>query len=233
MHSFHLYQCDNKSTRLLILRIMQQKVTSNLFHNFRLECFNACNKAYFPRLDCQEIPNLDFYYGNNNYNRGYLFSRPESVKNGVEAVQDYEKCKSYIVENPLFEKANNSTRRQIRTHSCFSFCKNGIDYAFRGDNRPQCVDILPIQRDQIICIYPDDYCESSSVSNEIVISKGFVFSPIIAVFAILCADPLMFLMDFATIYLKKFKPSAESPIANCKLLSFQCFIVIVFIYVVA
>jgi hypothetical protein len=54
-----------------------------------------------------------------------------------------------------------------------------------------------------------------------------------AVFAILCADPLMFFMDFATIYLKKFKPSAESPKANCKLLSFQCFIAIVFIYAVA
>ena len=55
--------------------------------------------------------------------------------------------------------------RQVRTHTCFSYCRNGEDRDFIGDDRPYCIDLKPEQRDQIICLYKEEACEKTSVEN--------------------------------------------------------------------
>ena len=42
----------------------------------RLECYNACNKAFFPQLSCGRQDQMNFYFKWNHYNELYLFSRP-------------------------------------------------------------------------------------------------------------------------------------------------------------
>lgn len=112
-----------------------------------LECYNSCNKAYFPELECKDLGRVSFFYNHNQYDSLYIFSRPDQQTNGAQAVEDYETCKSYILSNPEYAMANSNPRRQIRTHTCFSYCANGEDYSFLGDDRPQCVDIPPSERD--------------------------------------------------------------------------------------
>lgn len=99
--------------------------------------------------------------------------------------------------------------RQIRTHSCFSYCRNGEDRNFKGDDRPECIEVEPAKRDQLICLYPDDTCETSSVSNPVVIgeynlngvSANLIISLEAALLAILIANPVQILWDFLTYYL--------------------------------
>ena len=49
-------------------------------HLCRLECYNGCNKAYFPELACVEKPEFDFYYKYNHFDKLYLFKRPDPKK---------------------------------------------------------------------------------------------------------------------------------------------------------
>jgi len=137
---------------------------------------------------------MSFYYKHNLYEELYLFTRPDPAKRGAEALKDYEVCKSYILDNPKYEIARSSTTRQTRTHSCFSYCANGEDLNFLGDDRPQCVDLEPSQRDQIICLYPEEECEKASVKGEVSLSlnpdnQNVVLAPSQAIFAVLIASP--------------------------------------------
>lgn len=113
---------------------------------------------------------MNFYYNMNKYESFYLFTKPEvtDFMEGLDrqedfegALSDYETCKGYILDNPLFEYVSNDPKRQIRTHSCFSYCANGADDNFKGDDRSECVDLPPSERDQIICLYPEDECENT------------------------------------------------------------------------
>ena len=114
---------------------------------FRLECYQDCNNAFFPQLNCQPLDWIDMYYNRNQYNDFYLFSRPDQATNGVKAVKDYERCKSFIQDNPNYPQARNDPTRQIRTHTCFSYCINGADSAVLGEDRQDCVDLPPSHRD--------------------------------------------------------------------------------------
>ena len=87
------------------------------------------------------------------------------------ALGDYEKCKSYILDFKDYPMVLDEPRRQIRTHSCFSYCRNGEDPNFMGDDRPECIELDPVERDRLICLYPDDQCESTSVSNPLILGK--------------------------------------------------------------
>ena len=76
----------------------------------RLDCYNACNKAFFPQLSCEEQEDMNFYFKWNHYSDMYLFSRPvpetfgETPLTGKDlvswksALKDYEQCKSYILD---------------------------------------------------------------------------------------------------------------------------------------
>lgn len=104
--------------------------------------------------------------------------------------------------------------RQIRTHTCFSYCKTGNDRDFLGDDRPDCIDIQkPEERDKIVCLYPEntdmgETCETTSVAGQMVLgdpANNYVFSPTIAIYAILLANPLQLLWDFLAVLLMKWK----------------------------
>jgi hypothetical protein len=104
----------------------------------------------------------------------YLFSRPQSEDYDLEswetALGDYNQCKSYILDFEGFQMSLSEPDRQVRTHSCFGVCRNGEDPNFKGDDRPECIELEPILRDQLVCLYPEETCESTSVSNPIVVA---------------------------------------------------------------
>jgi len=161
-----------------------------------------------------------FYYGHNLYKDTYLFSRPDPIVWGAEALQDYEQCKSYILQNPKYETARSDTglNRQVRTHTCFSFCASGEDKFILGDDRPQCVDLKPSERDQIVCLYPNDQCERTSVAGEVALSERKVnklpvdtaFAPALGIIAMLLANPIQFLFELACMFLFKYKANKDS-----------------------
>jgi hypothetical protein len=95
--------------------------------------------------------------------------------------------------------------RQIRTHSCFSYCTNGKNSAVLGEDRKECVDLKPELRDQIICVLPTDECEKTTVRGEVFLtaekSHTYSFSPALAMLAILASNPVQFVFDMLCIYL--------------------------------
>jgi len=97
----------------------------------------------------------------------YKFTRPDGDVWGEEAELDYDKCKGYIQQNSQYPVARGDRyqERQIRTHTCFTYCANGEDNNFLGDERQHCVDMPPHLRDSILCLYPDDTCEYTSVKG--------------------------------------------------------------------
>ena len=121
---------------------------------------------------CERQPQLDFYFMENHYSELYLFTKPraehflttagtddsllrrEQGAGFISALRDYEKCKSYVLDFLDLPMSRAEPDRQIRTHSCFSFCKNGDDPRFKGDDRPECISLEPALRDQLVCIYP-------------------------------------------------------------------------------
>mmetsp|Transcript_8182 Transcript_8182/g.9877 ORF Transcript_8182/g.9877 Transcript_8182/m.9877 type:complete len:160 (-) Transcript_8182:2430-2909(-) len=132
---------------------------------------------------------MDFYFKWNHYSDMYLFSRPAPEDFGVmplagkdltswqSALRDYETCKSYILDFKDYPMALAEPKRQIRTHSCFSYCRNGEDPNFMGDDRPDCIELQPQERDRLICLYPEDRCESTSVSNPWILGTMMFTNP--------------------------------------------------------
>lgn len=98
------------------------------------------------------------------------------------------------MNNPKYQTARSDPTRQVRTHTCFSYCTNGQDPAVLGDDRPDCVDLPPSERDQIICVNPIDECEKTTVSSEVYLStphkESNVFSPWLGFLAMLAANPV-------------------------------------------
>ena len=81
---------------------------------------------------------------------------------------------------------------------------------------------------------PTDTCEKTTVKGEVYLTEDedprYTFSPQIALYAILVANPLQFIFDLMCIYLQKMKINTESAKQNCKLLASQIFVTIIFIY---
>jgi len=100
--------------------------------------------------------------------------------------------------------------RQIRSHTCFSFCKNGDDPNFIGDDRKDCIGLAPEDRDQLVCLYPEETCESTTVSNPWVLgtikmknnNEQLLFGPEAGFFAMILANPFQILWDFLCFYLQ-------------------------------
>ena len=102
-----------------------------------------------------------------------------------------------------------------------------------GDDRPDCISLEPGLRDQLICLYPEDTCETTSVSNPLVIAEimqtdanskmvkeELLFSPEAALFGIIFANPCQILWDFMTAYLEKMPNDHENPKRSCLLLAY-------------
>ena len=66
-----------------------------------------------------------------------------------------------------------------------------------GDDRPDCIELDPQDRDQLVCLYPEDTCEATSVENPWVLGeyglKGtkekLLFAPEVGFFAMILANP--------------------------------------------
>ena len=139
----------------------------------------------------------------------------------LNALSDYEKCKGYILDYKEYPMSLAEPHRQIRTHTCFSFCKTGNDKDFLGDDRPECISIeKPEDRDKIVCLYPEpeETCEITSVANQYLI--GDPDQPIVialqqGIYAILFANPLQILWDYLAVTMMKWQFQKNNPIHAC------------------
>ena len=186
----------------------------------------------------------------NHYSDVYLFSRPTPEEYGAmplkgkdltsweNALSDYEICKSYVTDYKHYPMSRDEPDRQIRTHSCFSYCRNGDDPSFMGDDRPNCIELEPQFRDQLVCLYPEDSCETTSVSNPWVlgtlktgkIEEKLLFAPWAGFFAMVLANPFQILWDFLCFYLQIVQVDKVNPKRSCALLAYQCFLASLFLF---
>ncbi len=124
----------------------------------------------------------------------------------------------------------------MRTHTCFSYCLNGDDPAVLGEDRPECVDLAPALRDQILCVMPDDYCEQTTLNDEVNLSANpavdISFSPVYGIYAVIAATPVLFIFEVLTIYLQKIPIKQESAKQNFKILMFQVVVITLFVFFV-
>ena len=65
------------------------------------------------------------------------------------------------------------------------------------------------------------------------IGSGLIFAPVLAIFAILIANPLQFIFDLACMFLFKFKSDKDSAKQNCILLFYQISMVLFISYLSA
>lgn len=64
-----------------------------------------------------------------------------------------------------------------------------------------------------MCIYPEDPCESTSVTSQVSIMLGdaeVIIAPTLALLAVIFAKPFMFTFDYLTIHLQKIKVNPDS-----------------------
>ena len=237
------------------------QITYPVTFKTRLECFNACNKAYFPQLTCVKKEGLDFYFKKNYYNDLYVYPRPlqsDFVKAKVGTQQyidqqtvfnntllkDFKQCEGYILDYQGYKNSLAEPERQTRTHTCFSYCRNGEDANFIGDERPDCISLnnSTVPRDQMVCLYPDETCEKSSVSKPAVlftvsskdrngneIKENLLYAPELGLLAILIANPCQILWDLMTHYLRIIKIDKDNPKHGSLLLGYQMLVVVIFV----
>lgn len=100
----------------------------------------------------------------------------------------------------------------MRVHTCFSYCANGVEAFFTGDDRPECVDLIPSERTSLVCLFPEEECEGTTVKNMVALDKqGHVnISVDNAIIAILIANPLQMLFEILCLMLMKMKVNTES-----------------------
>jgi hypothetical protein len=111
------------------------------------------------------MPLMHFSYLNNQYDRLYLYKRPDPALSGQNALSNFNTCVSYVSSNSQYPMTAADPLRQVRLHTCFNYCKNGAEAAFDSDDRPNCIDLAPSERTSLICLYPDDTCEPTTVKH--------------------------------------------------------------------
>lgn len=72
----------------------------------------------------------------------------------MENSEHYEKCKSYIYDNPFYEMSGGDPTRQIAVHTCFEPCQKTGDclLGFDFDEREPCTNEL--KNSGILCVDP-------------------------------------------------------------------------------
>lgn len=105
-----------------------------------------------------------------------------------------------------------------------------------GEDRPECVDLAPALRDQILCVMPEDYCEQTTLSGEVNLSSNpkvdISFSPVYGIYAVIASTPIIFIFEVMTIYLQKIPIKQESAKQNFKILMFQIVVISLFVFFV-
>ena len=113
-----------------------------------------------------------------------------------------------------------------------------------GDDRPECISLDPGLRDQLVCLYPEDTCETTTVGETVTLGTfeaehgrpgatggRLLFAPQAAILAIIFANPLQILWDFLTAYLELMPIEQDNPKRSCFLLAYQCFISFIFVVI--
>jgi uncharacterized membrane protein YozB (DUF420 family) len=100
------------------------------------------------------------------------------------------------------------------------------------DTRINCTELAPENERYMICLYPKEPCEMTVHPEElgwgevkISISKGSL--------AVAFSTPVQFIWELLCIYLIKIRHNKEKASESCKMLSFQIFMVLFYLYLVA
>ena len=150
---------------------------------------------------------MRFQYYQNRYDHFYLFKRPDPEDFGNDALANFNKCVSYVGENENYPITGKDDHRQARIHTCFSYCRNGQEAHFAGDDRPVCVDLIPSERTSLICLYPEEECEGTTYKGQVSLNEaGTVnISVKMGIAAIAISNPLQLAFDVLCILLMKMK----------------------------
>ena len=192
----------------------------------REECYNYCNSDYFPDLACvdDDYYNPKFTFNGNEYSEFFVYARPS------DDAGNYEVCEGYLKNNDDYEFISHeglTEDRQARLHTCFSYCRRGEDARFTGDERRECDDIPdPVDRDRLLCVYPDEECEFTTVPLELTLggegSGAVSISLLTSVYATLVAGPICFCFEILCILLGRTKVrNKHSFKQHCWLMVFQ------------
>lgn len=99
------------------------------------------------------------------------------------------------------------------------------------DTRPNCTDQIDDAEQYLLCLSPDEFCEQTVHDSE----EGYgvvKITPLRGLFAVIFATPVQFIFELLCIYLVKIKNNNEKVSENCKILSFQIFMTMVYCYLI-
>lgn len=165
---------------------------------------------------------MRFSFYNNDYERFYLYKRPEPALYGQDALEEFEECVNYVGDNIGYPLTKADHTRQARLHTCFSYCSNGVEAFFSGDDRPNCVDLIPSERTSLICLFPEEECEGTTVKGMQPLgpNENLHISLVTAIIAIVIANPCQIIFEILCLLLLKMKVNIENARENCNLLAF-------------
>jgi hypothetical protein len=194
----------------------------------RTEWFNYCNIDFFPDIQWQLASNIKIDYNGNVYSNLFQFPLPANNFN-------YQIWKNFINENPTFEWIYND-ERQARIHTCFNYCRNGVEEGFRDDNRPLCSSLSASQQNYLLWVSPEEEWEFSMISSEVYFgerSKNSIsFSPLLAFIASIIVSPIYFIFDILCIILARIKAdSVHSLKESGKVMAFQVLMTMMFVII--
>ena len=150
--------------------------------------------------------------------------------------EGYETCSAYIGDNLEFPDVRELSGRQQRLHTCFDNCKDYIfdeyKYIFTFDNRMNCTLLAPEDERYLICLYPTEECEKTIHPDEFGFGEVKI-SITVGALAVAFSTPVQFVFELLCIYLIKIKHNQDKASESCKMLSFQIFMVLVYLYLVS
>lgn len=100
-----------------------------------------------------------------------------------------------------------------------------MKFIYLNDTRPSCTNYIDIDK-FLICLEPVDSCEQTMLEEEIG-DETISIAIFQAIIAVVIASPIQFLYELLCIYLVKIKQNTDKAGENCKIMSFQLFMVFV------
>lgn len=176
----------------------------------RSECLSGCEGDVFPALVCSKMTNISLTYGGNDYSEFFNYPMTNS--------HSFRTCKGYEDDNHSYETSVENSDRQWRVHVCFRGCvlENESDPLMTADTRPPCQVVIDenkrkVYMHDLLCVHPDDKCETLNKSGEICIDSDMerCFSIGYIWLAILIANCMQWVFDVAFLFTLNvtFKPT--------------------------
>jgi hypothetical protein len=97
-----------------------------------------------------------------------------------------------------------------------------VEAFFSGDDRPNCVDLIPSERTSLICLFPEEECEGTTVKGMQPLgpNENLHISLVTAIISIVIANPCQIIFEILCLLLLKMKVNIENARENCNLLAF-------------